>query len=282
MASDATLAARVTAVVGFMSAIETAPEKSSVVAALEAIFALYDSTHWLVTELPMPGQRISSMILCQHWPDVLSGAEHRATADDLCFQRAIDWRSVFVLRAAYWSRSPMCVAAGLTTSRAKIEERDLLLVPIDPIYRMQGLAVLTFRKDSSLSDEIAMNNIGVADRSLIKGAVTAAFLRLRQLQVISGHRKGELTVRESETISWCALGLTTAQISGRMKISERTVIGHIQNAMLKLAASNRTECVVQAIRFNQIGSGTNGRRGFFDLRTEVLSGDSYEPGEVFR
>src|SRR6056297_1671607 len=82
-ASDATLAARVTAVVGFMSAIETASEKSSIVAALEAIFALYDSTHWLVTELPMPGQRISSMVLCQHWPDVLSGAEHRATADDL-------------------------------------------------------------------------------------------------------------------------------------------------------------------------------------------------------
>lgn len=56
----------------------------------------------------------------------------------------------------------------------------------------------------------------------------------------------KLTARETEVLRWTADGKTSSEISGIMRISERTVNFHINNAMEKLDTNNKTAAVVKA------------------------------------
>ncbi len=65
----------------------------------------------------------------------------------------------------------------------------------------------------------------------------------------NGARPGRgLTRRESEVVRWVAAGKTAWEISEILTIAERTVISHVENAKTKLNATNRSQCVVEAIR----------------------------------
>lgn len=55
-----------------------------------------------------------------------------------------------------------------------------------------------------------------------------------------------LTAREKEILRWTAEGKTSFEISLILAISERTVNFHINNAILKLGASNKTQAAVKA------------------------------------
>jgi DNA-binding CsgD family transcriptional regulator len=57
-----------------------------------------------------------------------------------------------------------------------------------------------------------------------------------------------LTLREREMLSLLANGMSARGIAGKLSISERTVEWHIARAMKKLAARNRIQAVVVAIR----------------------------------
>lgn len=60
--------------------------------------------------------------------------------------------------------------------------------------------------------------------------------------------KGAPTEREQAVLRLLAEGLTNAAIAQRLNIAERTAAYHVENLMAKLAANNRTEAVVAAIR----------------------------------
>jgi DNA-binding CsgD family transcriptional regulator len=57
-----------------------------------------------------------------------------------------------------------------------------------------------------------------------------------------------LTPREREVLSWAARGKSAAQIGEILRITKRTANEHIQNAMRKLGAQNRTQAVAIALR----------------------------------
>ncbi len=61
-----------------------------------------------------------------------------------------------------------------------------------------------------------------------------------------------LTRREAEVLRWTADGATSAQVSERLHISERTVNFHINNMLLKLDAPNKTALAVKALRLGLI------------------------------
>jgi len=63
-----------------------------------------------------------------------------------------------------------------------------------------------------------------------------------------GEPKGWPTEREQVVLRLLAEGLTNAAIAQRLNIAERTAAYHVENLMTKLAANNRTEAVVAAIR----------------------------------
>jgi DNA-binding NarL/FixJ family response regulator len=63
------------------------------------------------------------------------------------------------------------------------------------------------------------------------------------------HRpRGVLSSRELNVLKQVASGLSNKQIAGRLGISERTVRNHLSRVFSKLAASNRTEAVMNAMR----------------------------------
>jgi DNA-binding CsgD family transcriptional regulator len=56
-----------------------------------------------------------------------------------------------------------------------------------------------------------------------------------------------LTEREVEILQWTALGKTAWEIGSIVKISERTVNFHLQNAMSKLGVHNKTHAAYKAV-----------------------------------
>lgn len=93
-----------------------------------------------------------------------------------------------------------------------------------------------------------------ATRRLVKRALpqaTAAATYLHEAVLrIHGLRLPEqqpLTNREKECLRWIAEGKTTAETAAILKITERTVSFHLQNAADKLQVSNRTQAIARAV-----------------------------------
>lgn len=61
-----------------------------------------------------------------------------------------------------------------------------------------------------------------------------------------------LTNREKECLLWTADGKTSWEISQILKVSERTVIFHLQNVTRKLSVTNRPHAVARALTFSLI------------------------------
>ena len=56
----------------------------------------------------------------------------------------------------------------------------------------------------------------------------------------------DLTKREIEVLRWTAEGKTSADVSDIIQIAERTVNFHVNNALIKLGASNKTSATIKA------------------------------------
>jgi DNA-binding NarL/FixJ family response regulator len=69
---------------------------------------------------------------------------------------------------------------------------------------------------------------------------------------LNSQESPKLTPRELNVLALAAQGLKTAEIAARLFISPRTVETHIENAGMKLGASNRTEAVAKALDLNLI------------------------------
>ncbi|MBX9646317.1 MAG: helix-turn-helix transcriptional regulator [Xanthobacteraceae bacterium] len=87
--------------------------------------------------------------------------------------------------------------------------------------------------------------------------INFAIMRLRFLAQhkrswIPKQRSVPLSKREVQTISWIALGKSSWETSKILGISEHTVNDHIERAVRKLGASNRTEAVAAAIMTGQV------------------------------
>jgi DNA-binding CsgD family transcriptional regulator len=56
-----------------------------------------------------------------------------------------------------------------------------------------------------------------------------------------------LTLREAEVLTWVARGKSAWEIGEILRITKRTVDEHVQTAVRKLGASNRTHAVALAL-----------------------------------
>lgn len=61
-----------------------------------------------------------------------------------------------------------------------------------------------------------------------------------------------LTKREQEIFTLLIQGLTTKEISKKLKISEKTVRNHISNTMQKLEVKGRANAVVELLKLGEI------------------------------
>jgi len=69
---------------------------------------------------------------------------------------------------------------------------------------------------------------------------------------LSGRRnsrvKHTLTAREAEVLTWVARGKSAWEVGEILHIAKRTVDEHVQTAVRKLGAVNRTHAVAIAVR----------------------------------
>jgi LuxR family quorum sensing-dependent transcriptional regulator len=65
-------------------------------------------------------------------------------------------------------------------------------------------------------------------------------------------RPGDLSGRERRVVALSAQGKTAGDIAKILGISQRTVHAHLQNASDKLHARNKTQTVIEALRYGQI------------------------------
>jgi LuxR family transcriptional regulator, quorum-sensing system regulator BjaR1 len=61
-------------------------------------------------------------------------------------------------------------------------------------------------------------------------------------------KRHTLTVREVEVLSWVAQGKSAWEVGEILHIAKRTVDEHVQTAVRKMGAVNRTHAVAMAIR----------------------------------
>ncbi len=69
------------------------------------------------------------------------------------------------------------------------------------------------------------------------------FHRLEQLAGRNPRRKGYLTEREREVLTWAADGKTAWEIGCILNLSQRTVEWHFREAYRKLGATNRSQAI---------------------------------------
>lgn len=70
----------------------------------------------------------------------------------------------------------------------------------------------------------------------------------RFLRFTEPEEQSHLTRRELEVLLWASEGKTSEAIAGLLGVSTRTAESHLDNAIHKLQATNRTQAVVRAIR----------------------------------
>ena len=84
-------------------------------------------------------------------------------------------------------------------------------------------------------------------RSLYLASIMT-FNALRRIKADHSLRIAEVSEREQEVLTWCALGKTSKEIAYILFVSENTVNAHIKSATHKLSANNKTEAITIAIR----------------------------------
>lgn len=221
--------------------LNRATDPKHVLDVLETQLRQHGASHILITGLPMPNRPMDNLILRFRWPDLRrDGVElNTVSANDsivpvcLTATRPFLWQS----DSGEGDHSELLEAAGTSSG-----EVSALVIPVDDIDPFQAVIVCAGR-NLSLSSE-TMSGIHIL--------ASVAIRRLIQLGYVSADRPGDLSARERCVLELTAMGKTASDIADLLKISQRTVHAHLQNAGSKLNASNKTHTVVEALRYAQI------------------------------
>ncbi len=211
---------------------------------LETQLHQYGASHVLITGLPMPNRPIDQLILRFRWPDLrrdgvdLSAVSASDSILTVCLTavRPFLWQS----DTADGEHSELLEAAGAAGG-----DVNVLVIPVSDVDPFQAVIVCAGR-DMNIPSE-ALSGIDIL--------CSVAIRRLIQLGFVNSDRPGDLSARERSVLELTALGKTASDIAELLKISQRTVHAHLQNAGSKLNASNKTHTVVEALRYAQIRIG---------------------------
>ncbi|MBD8874779.1 helix-turn-helix transcriptional regulator [Roseibium polysiphoniae] len=221
-----------------LRAIAEANAAHHVLDILESNLRRMGATHVLVTGLPMPNRPIDSLVHRFRWPDQRNdGIESTSlSANDsaLMLGLASNRAKVWNISAGDMEHSDLLAAAG--------EGNQVVIVPVTELHPFQAFVF-------AAGPSIQATKWELNALELLSGAALA---RLRDLGVVSGQRPGALSTRERRVLELTAFGKTAGEIADVLEISQRTVHAHLQNASVKLNASNKTHTVVEALRYGQI------------------------------
>jgi LuxR family quorum sensing-dependent transcriptional regulator len=206
--------------------------------ALEGTFRLLSPTHFLVSTVPMPGRPVEPLVLRRHW----SGRwpDDEVTSDDAVFREGVTLHRPVLhddITETLLLRSALCRAAVADGARS------IIWIPVNAFQPYQAIVMVGFAGTPDM------------DPLLLGGfecATVEAFRQLFVLKAVPRERPGDLSGRERRVVALSAVGKTASDIAEALAISQRTVHAHLQNASDKLRARNKTQTVVEALRYGQI------------------------------
>ncbi|WP_206365360.1 helix-turn-helix transcriptional regulator [Siculibacillus lacustris] len=201
-----------------------------------------------MTGLPLPRRAASKLILRIVWPDLRNGGHVIDVSNtDPLLRRCLGTRRAFGIgpnplgdegvaeASETLSRSDLIAAAGGPVAR-------LIAVPIHDLNPYQGCVVIA-------GQDLDFDPATIAG---LEYYCLAAFRTLIEVGRLDPTRPGELSDRERHVLTLSAAGKTASEIAGLLEISQRTVHAHLQNACDKMNAANKTQTVVEALRYGQI------------------------------
>jgi DNA-binding NarL/FixJ family response regulator len=110
-------------------------------------------------------------------------------------------------------------------------------------------------KDSKATDVVsAARHAAVAPRTFLCAGLSAAMVRRA-----TAPAPPKLSGREEEVLALLADGIGTAEIAGRLYMSESTAKTHITHIYQKLGAANRAQALVAAMRLGMLDHASSSR-----------------------
>ena len=219
-------------------------DPDTILDAIEDGFRDAGATHFLASGFPLPGRPIEPLVLRVNWGDLQSDKSQSLaglTGNDPLLRVALGLhRSVTDTASGLLDGQ---VRESLLVTSAGVGGSDqFVVVPIKGPVPYQAAIVATGR-------EFCPNGyrLGLLDFFCVAG-----IRRLITVKAVETNRPGGLTLRERRVVELSALGLTAQEIADQLRISQRTVHAHLQNASTKLMAGNKTQTVVEALRYGQI------------------------------
>lgn len=221
--------------------IEDAHSGGEILDLLEDRFRSLGATHFLVTGIPFPGRPLAPLVLRAKWGQYNEDATEALNIphSDPVFQTALRGRRSFLWPAQADGSRQDSTLLSLTGAPREV---DLVGVPVTA-YAPYQACIIAAGKGISL-EPVEMLGLDFV--------CAEAFGKLFALNYLRPDRPGELSARERRVVEMSALGKTARDIATQLKISQRTVHAHLQNASDKLRATNKTQTVVEAMVYGQI------------------------------
>jgi LuxR family quorum sensing-dependent transcriptional regulator len=187
----------------------------------------------------MPGRPVEPLVLHIRWPDIRSERGQLITinkGDPVLERCRVAHRPCLIDGVSISGHSDLVAAAGPEASAR------IVAVPITSIPPYQAAVI-------GLGEALSLTELDLVAFDFL---CNQAFRRLRALGYLIDSRPGDLSARERRVLELTALGMTAQGIAETLNISQRTVHAHLQNAGEKLDATNKTQAVVEALRYGQI------------------------------
>lgn len=221
--------------------LENLTALGGIIAAVERPLVALGATHFLACGLPLPGRTVDPLLIRIRWGDVRTdlGSLVSVPASDPVIIACRNHLEPFVMTGPDLPPNSELVSA---TGYANNPRATLVAVPCHRVPNYQA-AVIAMGPELVVDEPLLMK---------MDFIVTRIFKRLDKLGYFVEGRPGELSARERSVVALSARGHTAQEIAEMLEISQRTVNAHLQNSADKLHAANKTQTVVEALRYGQI------------------------------
>jgi len=223
----------------FISKLSQIGDTRSFAEEFERLVDIFGCKFFVISGIPDEYTSLEDMMVVHNLPEawVSEYINSNYVLNDPIVHRCMAAKDPFLWREAV---GPM-VSSEANVIMRRAEYFGLTNGVCFPIHNING-----FEAGVSISgSDTSLPNTRI--RSLHLASIMA-FNTLRKLRSDHSLRIEAISERESEVLTWCALGKTSKEIAYILFVTENTVNVHIKNAISKLSAKNKTEAVAIAVR----------------------------------
>jgi len=222
----------------FVDAIEASANTASVISQFERIIGDLGFHGYIMAGIPAPGQSLSQTILANGWP-----AEwfELYNSENLCAVDPVPRHCAGVLNPFEWKEATYDRTSDPAAESVMARARDFrfdqgFCIPIHYDDACGAVSIAGERPYLDAETKSALHLIGVF-----------AHGRLRALSRDKVATTRRLSTVEAEVLRWAARGKTAWETGQILRISERNVRWHLEEAQRKLMTKNKTATVAVAI-----------------------------------